>query len=69
MESSVAFETIGFHALLILNRLRNERRIADANTANEGDREKHDEEEEHARAALELTNRRLARLRARVGEN
>ena len=62
----MAFLPIGFAANLILNRLRNERQIADDNRTNERDREKNDRAEDEARAELERVNKRLALLRARV---
>jgi hypothetical protein len=65
----MSFLPIGFAANLILNRLRNEREIAEHNAANDGDREQHDREEEETRTKLERVNKRLALLRARVGEN
>jgi hypothetical protein len=64
--TQMAFLPIGFAANLILNRLRNERQIADDNRTNERDREKNDRAEDEARAELERVNKRLALLRARV---
>lgn len=60
----MAFETIGFHAALILNKLRNER-LKRAVTENEDSRDKAQERaEEDARAKLALVKRRLADLAA-----
>jgi hypothetical protein len=57
MEGSVAFESFGFYALLVLNRLNNQCRISETQAANERDREKDDKEKEQAGAALELRDR------------
>lgn len=62
------FQSIGFHAALILNRLRNERAIADESDAEQDRRERNKAAEEEARRELAEVNRRLARLSARVRE-
>lgn len=56
------FLPIGTHAALILNKLRNESRVADDNAENEKDRDNRDKEEEQARAHLQFVRRRLADL-------
>lgn len=65
----MSFLPIGFAANLILCRLRNERRIADASAADQSQGREDYEEEEKVRADLERVDKRLALLRARVGEN
>jgi hypothetical protein len=60
----MAFLPIGFAANLILNRLRNERLIADDNRSNEEQRAEDDRKEKEARAQLALVKRRLADLAA-----
>jgi hypothetical protein len=62
----MAFETIGFHAALILNRLRNERRIEEDRRADEEARQNANADEKAVGAELERLNKRLALLRARV---
>ena len=62
------FQSIGFHAALILNRLRNERAIADKSDADQDRRERNEAAEEEARRELAEVNRKLARLSARVRE-
>jgi hypothetical protein len=59
---TVAFQSIGFAANLILNRLRNERHVADDRRKDDEARRKQDEEEAQARAQLEFVKRRLADL-------
>ncbi len=65
----MAFLPIGFAANLILNRLRNERAMADHNQPDAEQRGDNHHAEEEARADLERVNKRLALLKARVGEN
>lgn len=62
----MAFTSIGFHAALILNRLRNERRVEEDRRADEERRQKQDAEEQAVRAELERVNKRLDLLRSRV---
>ena len=62
------FQSIGFHAALILNRLRNERAIADESDAEENKDKAREHAEEDARRELAAVNKRLARLSARVRE-
>ena len=59
---TVAFRTIGFHTGLILNRLRNERQIADDNRTDDERRQEQDRKEEEARTQLQFVKRRLADL-------
>jgi len=60
----MAFETIGFHAALILNRLRNER-VKSASDDKEDDRRQAEQrKEDEARAKLALVNQRLRDLAA-----
>lgn len=56
------FLPLSVHANLILNRLRNERRVADDNRENDQDGSKRDRDEERARTDLALVKRRLADL-------
>ena len=56
----MSFKSLSFHTQLVLNKLRCEQRIRDAQTADEGDREKHDKEKQQASSTLEFTDR-LAR--------
>jgi hypothetical protein len=65
----MAFLPIGVHANLILNRLRNEKRIAEDRRAYEESGEEKNTEQQDIRAELERLNKKLALLRARVGEN
>jgi len=60
----MAFLPIGFAANLILNRLRNERQVAEHNHGDEESRRESDRKEEEARAKLALVKRRLADLAA-----
>lgn len=60
------FQSIGFHAALILNRLRNERAIAGDSDKNEDRHERNKAAEEAARRELAEVNRKLALLSARV---
>ena len=46
---TVAFNSIGFHAALILNRLRNKKRIADDNRADEHCRRENNQKEQTER--------------------
>jgi hypothetical protein len=66
MEVDVAFNSIGFHAALILNRLRNERRIDEDRRANDECGQNTDTDEKAVRAELERVNKRLDLLRSRV---
>lgn len=62
----MAFQSIGFTAALILNRLRNERlKTHVADDKNEAD-EAQKRDEEATRAKLALVNKRLDLLRSRV---
>jgi hypothetical protein len=65
----MAFESIGFHAALILNRLRNQQRVEEYRRADDESRREQDAEEQAVRAELERVKKRLALLRARVGED
>jgi hypothetical protein len=65
-EGQTVFQSIGFHAALILNRLRNERAIADETDADQDRRERNKAAEEEARRELTEVNKRLALLSARV---
>jgi hypothetical protein len=67
-EGQPVFQSIGFHAALILNRLRNERAIADEADADQDRRKRNDAAEEEARRQLAEVNKRLALLSARVRE-
>jgi hypothetical protein len=67
-EGQTVFQSIGFHAALILNRLRNERAIADETDADQDRRKRNDAAEEEARRQLAEVNKRLALLSARVRE-
>jgi hypothetical protein len=60
------FQSIGFHAALILNKLRNEREISGSSESNKEDHERRKADEEEARRELAEVNRRLALLSARV---
>jgi hypothetical protein len=62
----MAFLPIGFHTNLILNRLRNERRIDEDRRAYEEARQQQDAEEQAVRAELERVKKRLSLLRERV---
>lgn len=62
----MAFQSIGFHAALILNRLRNEKQITENHAANDGDRREHDEQEQHARAEFIRLNDRLLVLNKKL---
>ncbi len=62
MWDKMNFLPLSVHANLILNRLRNERRVADDNRENDQDGGKRDREEERARTDLALVKRRLADL-------
>jgi hypothetical protein len=64
----MAFETIGFHAALILNRLRNERRVEEDRRAYEEARQQQDAEEQAIRTELKRLNKKLSLLNERVGE-
>jgi hypothetical protein len=60
------FQSIGFHAALILNRLRNERAIAGESDSNQEHHERAKADEEQARRELADVNKKLALLSARV---
>jgi hypothetical protein len=60
----MSFLPIGFAANLILNRLRNERHIADNNRKDDEARRKQDEEEARVRERLTFVKRRLTELAA-----
>lgn len=62
----MAFLPIGFHTNLILNRLRNERRIDEDRRADEESRRQQDAEEQAIRAELERLNKKLRLLSPRV---
>jgi hypothetical protein len=62
----MAFQSIGFHAALILNRLRNEQRINECSREDDERSRKRDQEEQQAREELATVNKRLADLSARV---
>lgn len=62
----MAFQTLGFHAALILNRLRNEKQITEDHAANDGDRREHNEQEQHARAEFIRLNDRLLVLNKKL---
>jgi len=64
--NAVAFQSIGFHTNLILNRLRNEKRIADDSRGHEDGGRSDDKEEQDARAELAVVKKRLDLLRSRV---
>ncbi len=63
---SVAFQSIGFHAAMILNRLKNEKQIAEGKTAENDARERQRREAEETRAKLKRVNKRLRLLNLRV---
>lgn len=63
----MAFQSIGFHAALILNRLQNQQRINERAQENDERSRKRDQEEQQAREDLAAVNKRLATLAARVG--
>jgi hypothetical protein len=65
----MSFLPIGFAANLILNRLRNEKRIAEDRRAYEESRREQDTEEQAIRAKLERLDKRLDLLRSRVRPN
>lgn len=62
----MAFQSIGFHTALILNRLRNQERIDECTREDDASRRKQDEEERQAREELAVVKKRLADLFARV---
>lgn len=59
------FQSIGFHAALILNRLRNERLMKERTERDPARSQKQKEEEEKTRAELAKVNERLEQLAAR----
>lgn len=60
------FQSIGFHAALILNRLRNERLMQNVTDADKDRRERNEAAEEEARRELAEVNKRLWLLNERV---
>lgn len=56
METNVAFNTIGFYAALILNRLRAEREISEHKPANDNHRPEDGENRKDAGAKFKLGN-------------
>jgi hypothetical protein len=60
--TNVAFNSIGFHAALIVNRLRNEKQIAEDGSADAERRAEQDRKEELERTRLKFVRRRLADL-------
>ncbi len=60
----MAFNSIGFHANLILNRLRNQTLVGDVEAEQEQARRRQEAKEEAARTKLELVKRRLRDLAA-----
>ena len=64
MQVNVAFNSIGFHADLILNRLRNKLQIADHNESDDERRKDQDRAEDEARAKLAFVKKRLEELAA-----
>jgi hypothetical protein len=64
----MAFQSIGFHTALILNRLRNDRRINECTREDDERSRSQDEEERQAREQLAVVKKRLALLSARVRE-
>ena len=74
MQVNVAFNSIGFHTALILNKLRNHEQIKGDGTENAQRRAEQDKEEQEVRARLKYVRRRLAdlaefELRARGEKN
>ena len=63
---TLAFNSIGFHAAMILNRLQTQRRINESAHENDETRQQRDQEEQEAREKLAVVNKRLAQLGARV---
>lgn len=59
METNVAFNSLGFHTLLILNKLRNEKQITEVDSADDDEGREEDREREETRAQLKRVNRRL----------
>jgi hypothetical protein len=64
-EGHTVFQSIGFHAALILNRLRNERLMKEGAERDTARSQKQNDEEEKTRAELAKVNDRLAKLAAR----
>jgi hypothetical protein len=64
-EGHTVFQSIGFHAALILNRLRNERLMKERTERDTARSQKQNEEEEKTRAELAKVNERLDQLAAR----
>lgn len=63
----MAFQNIGFHAALILDRLTNHRQVEEYRREEDQRRDQQDREnEERARRDLGLTKKRLSRLSERV---
>lgn len=63
----MAFLPIGVHTNLILNRLRNEQRIAEDKRADDERRRQTEADEQAIRAELKRLNKKLDLLRSRVG--
>jgi hypothetical protein len=63
----MAFQSIGFAAAQILNRLRNEQQITDDKSADDARRQKQDREEQEARAEFKRVNSRLVALNKKLG--
>jgi hypothetical protein len=61
-EGQTVFQSIGFHAALILNRLRNERLMKESTERDTARSQKQKEEEEKTRAELAKVNGRLKTL-------
>jgi hypothetical protein len=64
MGINVAFNSIGFHAAMIVNKLRNEKQITEDNSADAERRAEHDRKEEAERTRLQFLRRRLADIAA-----
>lgn len=64
----MGFQTIGFHAALILNRLRAERQITENDAANDHRRREQQDQEERVRAEFKRVNARLVRLNKKLGQ-
>jgi len=64
MRGNVAFNSIGFTAALIVNRLRNEKQITEDSSADTESGTKRDRQEEAERTRLQFLRRRLADIAA-----
>jgi hypothetical protein len=60
--TKMVFNSIGFHAAMIVNKLRNEKQITEDSRADAERRAEDDREEEAVRAKLQFVRRRLADL-------